>query len=176
MSEPQFAKRLMRETGRDGDESDDTARSKQRQVGAFSLEVEYRDGRSGEGFSWADYRGHAFGSDGEREWVKVLFGTRLLTMSGYDMDTARHDIRSGQLTSIRELSSREVMLLRQHNPHKEPIVESITVEPAFDEIEKEIKGEKGSDTGFARSFAELVKAMRGERDEHDTGWTGKVRG
>jgi hypothetical protein len=151
MPDKSFAEKLLRKAGQ-GERlnPEEDARTKERQANAFGLGVRFKDGRSSEGFSWADYRGCRWEDLGDKERVTVIFGARVVTVEGYNLDVLVRDIEHGQLSVIREHSGRQVMQLRNENPDNEPIIESIETAPCFEELVREIKGEEERETRFTR--------------------------
>lgn len=153
MQDKGFAEKLLERGVSALGPSDDEARTKARQLNAFGLGIRFKDGRSGEGFSWADYRGYRWEDLGENERVIVIFGARVLIVLGYNLDVLVRDIEHGQLAAIREHSSRQVTQLRNENPNNEPIIVSIETAPRFEEIVREIQGENDDKHNHARRVA-----------------------
>src|ERR1035437_3992625 len=122
---------------------------------AFNLHVERRDGRRAEGFAWSHYAGYEWTDEGSHERLVMVFGMRAVEIEGHNLGVLVAEIREGQLNSIRELASGQAQLLEQGNPDNQPIITSVKSYPDFEEVLKEIKGEK---------------------EEHETGHAGRIRG
>ncbi len=150
MPESQFLKKII---GAPDDSPKSFTSERQLTAQAFNLHVERRDGRSAEGFAWSHYAGYQWSDEGEREKLIVLFGNRALEIEGHNLKVLLDEIREGQLNSITEMVSAQAELKRA-NAEREPIISSVRMYPDFGEIIKEIKGD----------------------GEHDTGFTGKIRG
>lgn len=112
---------------------------------AFTLHVEYRDGRHSEDFPWALYGGSAWKDDGERERLVLLFGDRALEIEGYNLNILVAEIRGGQLNGIKELVSRQATLLESAKNENEPVISGVKSYPEFEQILKELKGEEDDD-------------------------------
>jgi hypothetical protein len=142
--EPLFAKRLLRgtpattETHEEGDKG--FTSEPQAAAQAFGLRVRFKDGRRALGFSWAMYAGYEWTDDGSKERLVLLFGMRALTVEGYNLKRLVHEIDEGQLRSMRENSSSEVIKKRDGNPGDEPIITRMEAEPPFEDILNAIKG------------------------------------
>lgn len=116
---------------------------------AFTLHVEWKDGRKTEGFAWAHYLGYRWTDNGETEKLVLVFGERAIEIEGHNLGLLVDDIREGKLNSIKELSSSKQMLLKA-NPTGEPVISAIRSFPDLDEILMDIKGEKhGNKAGHA---------------------------
>ena len=122
---------------------------------AFNLHIERRDGRQTEGFAWSHYVGYQWTDLSDRERLVVVFGMRAVEIEGRNLGPLVTEIREGQLNGIRELASRQATLLEMANPDNEPIISSVKTFPDFEEI---------------------LRGIKGEEEEHDTGFAGKVRG
>ena len=132
---------------------DEKAFTKERQhtAQAFTLHVEWRDGRRTEGFAWAHYLGYRWADEGEAEKLILIFGERAIEVEGHNLAPLVDEIREGRLSSIKELSTSRQMLLNDANPGGEPVIAGIRSYPDVAEILKQIKGEERDDqTGHAR--------------------------
>ena len=153
MRDKGFAEKLLERGASVQGTAEDEARAKARQLNAFGLSIRFKDGRSGEGFSWADYRGYRWEDLGENERVTVIFGARVLIVLGYNLEVLVRDIEHGQLAAIREQTSRQVTQLCNENPDNEPIIVSIETAPRFEEIVREIQGDNDDKHNHARRVA-----------------------
>jgi hypothetical protein len=127
------------------------ASSKERQhtAQAFTLHVEWRDGRKTEGFAWAHYLGYRWTDDSEKERLVLIFGERALEIEGHNLEKLVEDIRDGKLNGIREMNSARQTQLRNENPDREPVISAIHSFPDVEEIFREIKGERDGKAGYA---------------------------
>jgi hypothetical protein len=116
---------------------------------AFSLRLWFKDGHHSEGLPWTLYSGddwHSGVSD-KPERLTLTFGTRVVTVEGYNLRRLVEQIDEGHLKSIREHDSKEVALIRSEKPADPTEIKAaivrIEVEPPFEEFAKTIKeGEK----------------------------------
>lgn len=122
-------------------------KERQHTAQAFTLHVEWRDGRRTEGFAWAHYLGYRWTDDGHVERLALIFGDRAIEIEGHNLGALVEEIREGKLNSVREMSSSKQMLLSQANPAGEPVISIIRSYPELDEILKQIKGEDEHDKG-----------------------------
>lgn len=156
--EKSFAAALMRDTVRGG-QGEDAERSftaeRQLTAQAFNLQVEYRDGRRSEGFAWSHYGNNHWSDDGSHETLVIMFGARAVEIEGHNLGVLVAKIREGQLNGIRELSGAQALSLQQANPDNQPIITAVRSYP---------------------DFAELLKELKGEQDEPQSGHAGRVRG
>jgi hypothetical protein len=131
---------------------DDKAYAKERQhtAQAFSLHVEWMDGRRAEGFAWAHYTGYLWADDGDAERLILIFGARAVEIEGHNLAPIVGEIREGKLNLIREMNSSRRMLLGHSNPAGEPIISAIHTFPDMREILSDIKGEKDDQGRHAR--------------------------
>lgn len=118
---------------------------RQHSAQAFTLHVDYRDGRQSEGFAWAHYAGYRWSDNSDSERLLLIFGPRAVEIEGHNLGVLVTEIRDGQLNSIRELPSGQQMLLRQSNPDNQPIIALVRSYPDMEAILKEIKGEDDDD-------------------------------
>jgi len=148
-----FVEKILDTRGGDGDGDKSFTSERQHTAQAFNLHVERRDGRQAEGFGWSHYVGYQWTDAGAHERLVIIFGVRAVEIEGHNLGALVTEIREGQLNGMRELVSRQAMLLEQANPDNEPIISSVKTFPDFEEILKQIKGEDqheaGPDTGFA---------------------------
>ena len=138
-----FLGRILEEKGPEAEQKAAFTKERQHSAQAFNLHVERRDGRHCEGFAWSHYAGYAWTDEGECERLVVIFGARALEIEGHNLGVLVNEIREGQLSSIRELVSREAMLLEHQDAG--PIISSVRSYPEFEQILKEIKGEDDDD-------------------------------
>jgi hypothetical protein len=155
--EKSFTAALMRNVGRGAADEPDTSFTAERQLTAqaFNLQVEYRDGRRSEGFAWSHYGANHWSDDGSHETLIIMFGARAIEIEGHNLGVLVSKIREGQLNGIRELSGAQALSLQQENPDNQPIITSVRSYP---------------------DFAELLKELKGETDEPESGYAGRVRG
>jgi hypothetical protein len=152
-----FAETLLKNTARgipDEDTEKLAIKERQHAAQAFGLRVKFKDGRHTQGFAWSHFAGYEWRDDGEHETITLLFGPRALTIEGFNLSVLIRSIDEGQLKGIKELNSAQVETMRHSNPDDEPIIVRVVSDPPFKDIVKEIRGE----------------------DEHDNGFTGKIRG
>lgn len=117
---------------------------------AFTLHVEWKDGRRAEGFAWAHYLGYRWSDNGDAERLLLIFGERAIEIEGHNLAELVTEIRDGQLNSIREMPSSRQMVLGASNPENEPIIMAIHSYPDVEEIFREIKGEDNDKERHAR--------------------------
>lgn len=116
---------------------------------AFSLRLWFKDGRRSEGLPWQLYSGDGWhdGASGKPERLTLTFGTRAVTVEGYNLKRLVEQIDEGHLKSVREHDSHEVALLRSEQAQKQneevkAVITRIEVEPPFEEFANAIrKGE-----------------------------------
>jgi hypothetical protein len=135
--------------GRTEDEQDFT-KERQHTAQAFTLHVEWKDGRRTEGFAWAHYTGYRWVDDGTHERLILIFGPRAVEFEGHHLGTLVREIREGKLSSVREMSSRKQALLSRANPDEEPVIKAIRSYPDVEQILNEIKGEEDDQGRHAR--------------------------
>jgi hypothetical protein len=112
---------------------------------AFSLRLWFKDGHHCESLPWTLYSGDEWqGSNSdEAERLSLIFGTRIVTVEGYDLRRLVEQIDQGRLKSIREHDSKEVAFIRAEKP-ADPVdikaaIERIEVEPPFEEFARSMK-------------------------------------
>jgi len=153
--ESHFLQRLLDYKGGELPEDRQSFTSERQQTAqAFTLHVEWRDGRRAEGFAWLHYSAYRWTEEGEQEKLVLMFGARGIEILGLNLRVLLAHIREGQLNSIRELPTSVREQLKQANPDNLPIIAGIRTFPDFDEILKQIKG--------------------GEQDEQPTRRTGRA--
>ncbi len=130
-----------------GDEEKSFTKERQHTAQAFTLHVEWKDGRRTEGFAWAHYLGYRWADEGETEKLILIFGERAIEVEGHHLGALVEEIREGRLSSIKELSTSRQTLLRNDNPTAEPVIAVIRSYPDVTEILKQIKGEDENDKG-----------------------------
>ena len=115
---------------------------------AFSLRLWFKDGHHCEALPWTLYSGDEWHSSADKpEILTLTFGTRVVTVEGYNLKRLVEQIDEGHLKSIRQHDSKEVALIRNEKP-ADPVdiraaIVRIGVEPPFEEFAKAIKeGEK----------------------------------
>jgi hypothetical protein len=149
-----FLNKIIADKGLPEDEAKSFSSERQHTAQAFNLHVERRDGRNAEGFAWSHYAGYRWTDEGEHERLVVIFGMRAVEILGHNLGKLVTEIRDGQLNAVRELATRQATLLEHTNPDNEPIITSVKTYPDFEQILKQIKGEE---------------------EEHETGHAGRVR-
>jgi len=151
MPEPQsqFLKKIRPAVGF-GEEPKSFTSERQHTAQAFTLHVEWKDGRHTEGFAWAHYSGYRWLDIGDHEKLLLIFGPRALEIEGHNLGVLVTEIREGQLNSIREMSTAQQKLLGQSSDENQPIISTVKAYPDIDEILKQIRGDDDDQTGFAR--------------------------
>jgi hypothetical protein len=152
MPEPQsgFLKKLIRPGEGFGDEPKAFTSERQHTAQAFTLHVEWKDGRHTEGFAWAHYSGYRWLDIGDCEKLLLIFGPRALEIEGHNLGVLVTEIRDGQLNSIREMPTVQQKLLGQSNEENQPIISAVRAYPDIEDILKQIKGDDDDEVGFAR--------------------------
>jgi hypothetical protein len=136
--------------GERGDEEKAFTKERQHTAQAFTLHVEWKDGRRTEGFAWSHYLGYRWVDNGGHETLTLVFGPRAVEIDGHNLGRLVEEIREGKLSSVREMNSSRQLLLSQSNPAEEPVIQAIRSYPDMDEIMKELKGENDDKAGHAR--------------------------
>ncbi len=126
------------------------AKERQHTAQAFTLHVEWKDGRRAEGFAWALYTGYLWADDGDAERLILIFGARAIEIEGHNLAPIVGEIREGKLNLIREMNSSNRMLLAHSNPADEPIISAIHSFPGVEQILSDIKGEDDDKGRHAR--------------------------
>jgi hypothetical protein len=139
-----FLRRILEQDGDHPEDHDTPPATAERQLTAqaFTLQVEWLDGRRSEGFPWSQYGGCRWTDDSDHETVVILFGIRALEITGLNLRVLLPHIREGQLNGIRELPSGQRKQLEQVNPDNLAIIAKVTAYPEFDKVLNEIKGEE----------------------------------
>jgi hypothetical protein len=112
---------------------------------AFILRLWYKDGHHCESLPWTLFSGDAWrgGDDDKPESLKLIFGTRVVTIHGYNLKRLVEKIDDGRLKSIPEHDSREVALIRSQRPGDpaeiRPAIVRIEVDPPFEEFARAIR-------------------------------------
>ena len=152
MPEPQsrFLKEIIRPSEALSGEPKAYTSERQHTAQAFTLHVEWKDGRHTEGFAWAHYSGYRWLDIGECEKLLLIFGPRALEIEGHNLGVLVTEIRDGQLNSIREIPTAQQKLLGQSNEENQPIISAVRAYPDIEEILKQIKGDSDDQNGFAR--------------------------
>jgi len=150
----QFLNKIIEGKSPPVDETKSFTTERQHTAQAFNLHVERKDGRNSEGFAWSHYVGYQWTDLSDRERLVVVFGMRAVEIEGRNLEPLITEIREGQLNGIKELASRHATLLEQANPDNEPIISSVKTYPDFEEI---------------------LKGIKGEEEEHETGHAGRIR-
>jgi hypothetical protein len=137
-----FLRRILEQEGDHPEDHDAPAATAERQLTAqaYTLYVEWLDGRRSEGFPWLQYGGCRWTDDGEHETLVILFDGRAVEITGLNLRVLLPHIREGQLNSIRELPSSQRKQLEQMNPDNQAIIAGIKAYPDFEEVLREIKG------------------------------------
>lgn len=141
-----FLKDIMDRKAPEPDEPASFSSERQHTAQAFTLHVEWRDGRRSEGFAWAHYAGYQWQDNGDVERLLLVFGPRALEIEGHNLGALVTEVRDGQLNRVREMPSSQQLLLRNNNPESMPVISAIRSFPDIDDILKELKGE-GDDKG-----------------------------
>jgi hypothetical protein len=145
-----FLQNIIRPADGFDEESKVFTSERQHTAQAFTLHVEWLDGRHTEGFAWGHYSGYRWLDNSDSEKLILLFGPRALEIEGHNLGVLVTEIRDGQLNSIRELPTAKQKLLGQSNEENQPIISAVRAYPDIDEILKEIKGEDNVQNGFTR--------------------------
>ena len=149
-----FAESILKQAAPPPDgEADDTKKGFTKEwqpaAQAFNLRLWFKDGRHSQGLPWTLYSGDEWHDDtaGRPEILTLTFGTRVVTVQGYNLKRLVQQIDEGHLKSIQEHDSKEVALIRSEKPTdpteiKAAIV-NINVEPPFEDMVNAIrKGEQ----------------------------------
>jgi hypothetical protein len=147
-SKSRFLNKILDGKGVPDDDGKAYASERQHSAQAFNLHVERRDGRHAEGFPWSYYSGYQWTDEGKSERLVVMFGERAVEIEGHNLSVLVGEIRDGQLSLIRELSTAQATL-KQAGAEKEPIITSVRSYPDFEEILNEIKGESNHEARHA---------------------------
>jgi hypothetical protein len=152
MPEPQsrFLKEIIRPTDGIGGEPKGYTSERQHTAQAFTLHVDWVDGRRSEGFAWAHYSGYCWLDNSDTEKIILLFGPRALEIEGHNLGVLVAEIRDGQLNSIREMPTVQQKLLGQSNEENQPIISAVRAYPGIEEILKQIKGDDDDQTRHTR--------------------------
>jgi hypothetical protein len=148
MPEP-IKSHLDRILDRGDDEEKTFTKERQHAAQAFTLHIEWKDGRRTEGFAWAHYMGYRWADNGDAEKLVLIFGDRAIEIDGRNLVALVDEIREGKLTSIREMPSSKQMLLNNTGAI-EPVISAIRSFPDLDEILKALKGDDDDKAGHAR--------------------------
>jgi hypothetical protein len=148
-TQSRFLKKIIAGTDTEDEQKTFTS-ERQHTAQAFTLHIEWRDGRRTEGFAWAHYLGYRWTDNGDMERLLLIFGERAIEIEGHNLGVLVTEIRDGQLNSIREMPSSRQMMLGNSNPENEPIIMAIHSYPDVEEIFREIKGEDNDKAGHAR--------------------------
>jgi hypothetical protein len=146
---PSFAESLLKgsQATDSGEEDPQKGYTKEWQPAAqaFNLRVWFKDGHHCESLPWTLYSGDEWqGSNSDKaERLSLLFGTRVVTVEGYNLKRLAEQIDQGHLKSIREHDSKEVALIRAEKPTDpvdiKPAIVRIEVEPSFEEFARAMK-------------------------------------
>ncbi len=117
---------------------------------AFSLRVDFRNGRRKRGTAWSHYSDYQWNDLGDREVLEVIFGDRMLTIEGHNLGVLYRLIDKGKLESFVEELSARILQNRANPPEDEALVTSVQFYPDFEELKKQIKGEADDQTRFTR--------------------------
>jgi hypothetical protein len=136
-----FSESLFR--GLNKPQGEDVDAMRQMGVGAFTLRVKYGDNRRIEGLAWSHYTSYEWRClDDGPERLALLFGARVIIVEGYRLDKLLREINDGRRRTIAELSPTEAMLKLADADDTEPVICSVRVEPSFESIVREIRGEE----------------------------------
>lgn len=136
-----WLQKMMNDKSDQPEDSSSYASERQLSAQAFSLHVEWLDGRRSQGFAWSHYAGYEWEDEGSEERLTILFGPRAVEITGKNLGVLIDDIREGKLNRIRELPGARRKQLEHGNPDDEPVVRAIQVYPDFRAMLEEIKGE-----------------------------------
>lgn len=146
---PSFAESLLKgsQVTDSGEEDPQKGYTKEWQPAAqaFSLRLWFKDGHHCESLSWTLYSSDEWrGSNSDKpECLKILFGTRVVTVEGYNLKRLVEQIDQGHLKSIREHDSKEVALIRSEKPADpveiKPAIVRIEIDPPFEEFARAMK-------------------------------------
>lgn len=127
---------------------DDKAFTRERQhtAQAFTLHLEWKDGRQSEDFCWTHFVRARWVDFGDTEKLILIFSDGAVEIQGHNLKPLENDVRECKLNGVSEMSSQQVMLKRAVSP-EEPIISAIKAYPDVEEMLKEIKGEDEHDPG-----------------------------
>lgn len=150
---PRYARKILGEDIADASERKSSTSEWQHTAQALSLHMDFRDGRSSEGVSWAHYVRYRWADDRDHETLKILFGPMCgVEITGIGLQDLVEEIRHGKLNGIAELVQPEGRLL-PHMGGQEPIIFGIKAYPDFDELFEQIKAveeEKEHEAGHVK--------------------------
>ena len=123
---------------------------------ALALHVDYRDGLSSEGAAWSHLGRYKWRDNGNHETLRIILGPMCaMEIVGHNLKILVGEIREGQLNGIKEMLSGQ-SALAVHDGSKDPVINSVTAYPDFDqlfeEIKEEAKGESKHEARHARRF------------------------
>jgi hypothetical protein len=162
--EKSFAEAVLNTTTRGGVSQDRRpekgfAGERQHTAQSFSLHVDFRDGRAGEGVAWSHFARYRWRDAGEHESLRIIFGpTCAMEILGHNLGSLVNLVRDGKLNGLREMTSAETTIAL-HEGSANPVILSVTTYPDFDQF-----------------FEAIIEEAKEEKKEHDTGFAGKVRG
>ena len=124
---------------------------------AFCLRADSKDGRKKRATAWSHFSDYEWEDTGDREILTIIFGTRIVTIEGYNLMVLVREIDEGKLKTFEELVSAEVQELL-HAPDDDAVVKSVEIYPTFKSVIEEIKGEeKGGQDGAEDRFTKRFK-------------------
>src|ERR1700674_1776793 len=96
-----FLKNILRD---DASESGKKGRRRHTSAGAggqaFTLRIDYKDGRKKRGTACSHFSDYEWTDEGEKEKLVILFGTRVVTIEGYNLLVLVREIDEGKLKSV----------------------------------------------------------------------------
>jgi len=117
---------------------------------AFSLRADFRGGRRKRGTAMSHYSDYQWDDLGDRERLEIIFGERIITIEGHNLQVLSRLIDKGKLESFEEELTARIVQLRSNPPDNEALVTSIEIYPDFEELKRQIKGEENVQTRFTR--------------------------
>lgn len=135
------------------------AGERQHTAQSFSLHVDFRDGRAGEGVAWSHFARYRWRDAGEHESLRIIFGPACaMEILGHNLGSVVDLVREGRLNALREMTSAEASLA-VHQGSADPVILAVTTYPDFD-----------------RFFETVIAEAKEETKDNDAGFAGKVRG
>lgn len=138
-----------------GEEEKAFTKERQHTAQAFTLQIEWKDGRRAEGFAWGHYSGYRWADNGDQERLALFFGECAIEVEGHNLGVLVEQIREGRLLSIREMPSSKQMLLSHSGEAEEPVISVIRSFPDVEEMLREMKEEGDDKAGHARRIQRL---------------------
>jgi len=117
---------------------------------AFLLRADFKDGRRKRGVGWSHFSDYEWEDLGEHEKLTVLFGDRIVTIIGHNLEVLCRLIDKGKLEAFEERITAELTQLRNNPPRDEALVKSVEIYPEFGQLIAAIKGEDDDKGRHAR--------------------------